>query len=224
MGRRETIQAEIRARGIQYLLHFTNKDNLPGIVEHGILSRNRLNELNLDAWGSREERLDGNDWATSVSIMHSDLKMFEAKRWLQPGVEWIFLVLDPSILWGLECHFHASNAASTAAKRVNHRSGSTTAFLKLFEDWQEYGLDLKLRSHREAHSIPDFLPTDPSAEVQVFDDIPPGCILGALVEREELAHSVQAELNRLEGHERTVWLGPLRDLLSQNCPIWDNRR
>ena len=34
----------------------------------------------------------------------------------------------------------------------------------------------------------------------------------------------QAELNRIEGPERTVWVGPFRDSLSQNCPIWDARR
>ncbi|MEA5160995.1 hypothetical protein U5903_09460 [Cereibacter johrii] len=61
---------------------------------------------------------------------------------------------------------------------------------------------------RQCRHIPPFLTTDPTADVQVLDPVPPDLIGGALIEDEALAGSVEAQLNRELPAKRPVFTGP----------------
>ncbi|WP_254026632.1 hypothetical protein [Mesorhizobium ventifaucium] len=54
MARRDSVPDRIKgvaaSQGIRFLLHFTIVDNLPNIVEHGILSREILSTADFDAY------------------------------------------------------------------------------------------------------------------------------------------------------------------------------
>ncbi|MEA5160996.1 DarT ssDNA thymidine ADP-ribosyltransferase family protein [Cereibacter johrii] len=115
MGRNDTIRAQIDQRNIPFLVHFTQIENLPGIMDHGLLSQRAIVARGLPALASHPGRLDGNDDAVSVSIASSDFGMFGAKRHGLPGSRWVLLLLHLDILWKLECRFHACNMATNAA-------------------------------------------------------------------------------------------------------------
>ena len=171
MGRRDTIIREIRQRDICYLLHFTQSTNIPGIARHGLLSRRGIGERDgIVATPSAAGRYDENDGAISVSVSTFYPKMFDRKRRDNPGADWTFLALDPEILWRLECHFFAYGASKWRSDR--HKPGTTSAFMRLFEDRVPAG-------YRHASGIPDHVPTYPGAEVQVLEDVPLEFILGA---------------------------------------------
>lgn len=223
MGRDDTIRREISDRGISSLLHFPNVLNLPGILAHGILSRRDILARGLSAYVSHAGRLDGEDSAISVSIASVDFRMLDANRATSPGATWMILALDPNILWRLECRFHPSNVASNYARWHSAHAGSTTAFLRLFENWREAGPE-GARSYREGRSIPPALPTDPGAEVQVLHPIPPQMIMATGVEDERVAALVRPQLAVLSDYERPVTVGYFRETLATGSPVLDRRK
>jgi hypothetical protein len=193
-------------------------ENLPSIVEHGLLSRKDLIELEIDAWASDGTRLDETDGAISVSISSYYFKMISGKIARSGNAKWICLLLDPNILWALECHFYAISAAS----RWAHTSynGSTSAFLRMFEDRDPFQINAG-DPWRERMRIPDNFTSLPEMEVQVLEPIPPEAIIGAWVDNEGLAHSAQAELNRLQGEERDVHVFPFQPRhIAMNMLTW----
>lgn len=202
MRRDDIIRGEIARRGIRHLIHFTQVQNLPGIVSHGILPRRELIERGIRAQGSDAGRLDREDGAISVSVGTYYPKMFEAKRFRHPGTSWVLLALDPSILWRLECRFFDSSAASRDHAYRQGSFGGARAFLRMFEDRSPY--DPSQKAYRAALGIPDSFPTRPDAEVQVLQAIAPECILAAAVDDPGIAHAVQAELDGIQGPERDV--------------------
>jgi hypothetical protein len=75
-------------------------------------------------------------------------------------------------------------------------------------------------SYRKETGIPDFFTTFPEAEIQVFGAIAPEAILHAWVDRFNLAEAVQAELNRLSGHERDVSVREFVPRFSNGYSVW----
>ncbi|MBF0256705.1 MAG: DUF4433 domain-containing protein [Gammaproteobacteria bacterium] len=149
----------VRARGIRHVLHFTPLDNLPGILGRGLIARSQLQDeavLFPDQY-----RLDGRlDWI-STSLSFPNYGLFFRKRCDLPSVQWAVLLLDPSILWRLDCLFVPGNAASSHYRHQedSHFEG-VDAFERLFEGecrWQ---------------NLDDSQPTDPQAEVLVRDHSP----------------------------------------------------
>lgn len=187
-------------------MHFTHADNIPGIVEHGLLSRARLQVLDqVSALATSGERLDQEDHAISVSISAINAEMFWAKDRACGHPPWVVLLLDPSILWTQDCCFSWRNAASKEVREHRGFLGGPYGFRKIFEDvsfkWPQ-------ESHRTEVGVPDHLPTFSGAEVQVFNFIDPQRILGAWVTDAELGGVVDGHLKRLPGHERTVFVQP----------------
>lgn len=192
MANNTKIREEATWRGIQCLLHFTQFENLPGIVTHGFLSRADLEERGLHAYGSSRDRLDRNDQVVSLSVSAAYQKMFIAKKRASRNPRWVFLLLDSSILWTHRCRFLFGNAGTREITRHRRYLGGPWGFSRMFAgDDRSPGLSRHL-------------PTNADAEVQVFDPIPPDRILGALVDVPDIAEAVQAELDRLTGAERDV--------------------
>jgi hypothetical protein len=191
-------------------MHFTQADNIPGIVEHGLLSRARLQALDeVSALATSGERLDREIHAISVSISAINAEMFWAKDRACGHPPWVVLLLDPSILWTQDCCFFWRNAASKEVREHSGFLGGPYGLRRIFED---VSFKWPPESHRTEAGVPHHLPTFSDAEVQVFNAIGPQRIMGAWVTDVELGGVVDGHLKRLRGFERTVFVRPFAHL------------
>jgi ssDNA thymidine ADP-ribosyltransferase, DarT len=190
---REKIQSIAEKREVRCLLHFTQFNNLLGIVEYGLLSRKTLVERGYMFYPSGPWRLDGCEEAVSVSISRVNEPVFEAKRHKNGRTDWVILALRSAILWTHDCRFSWRNAAKKEITGRRGYRGGPWAFSEMFAG-----------SDEDRKSLPMCYPTDIEAEVQVLEPIAPVCILGVVVYRPELVEPVRTILAPLPGEERPV--------------------
>lgn len=157
-------------RKIKELVHFTRLDNLYSILKFGLLGREDLSK----DWRIREYvfndelRLDKHPNAVCLSIGFPNYKMFYRYRKDNKGVDWVVLSLRPEILWELDCAFYNNNAASSEMQSEPlsvHKKAESLERL-----YQDYG-----KKKRPA-GLPLSFPTNPQAEVLVFEKILPSYI------------------------------------------------
>jgi len=102
-------------------------------------------------------------------------------------VNWVVLVIKKSILWSKDCAFCQTNAASSSVTSIDiEKRKGFDAFVSIFQEKEGIPSRSELK-------IKDNCPTDPQAEVLVFDDIEPRLIVGALTSSEN-----QAKLLRVQ--------------------------
>ena len=165
--RRQNIKALCEERGINELMHFTKVADLPSILEFGLIPREELlkRELRDQETFDDKDRYDHCPNANCLTISHPNYKMFFPK-WNGKECEWVIIRLNSSILWELDCAFCQTNAASASVTSIDIETRKTfEQFQKMFENFQavrriELGLDQKY-------------PTNPQAEVLVFENISP---------------------------------------------------
>lgn len=191
LRRRAEIEKIIQDRGIKKLYHFTQARNLNSIFEHGILSRNKINGLKIDAAVNDRERWDGHTDAISVSISGANYRMLYAlgkgkqnRGETCPGDAYVLLELDPSLLYELDCAFYPTNAASN---RVRHASKTEFQSAQALENMFADGVPCPAGTHSRAKWNLDPCETsDPQAEVLVFETIPAHYINCVLFETEDM--------------------------------------
>lgn len=154
-------------RNITHLVHFTRASNLQSILQEGLLSREYL-EIQPGSHNSLfndDNRIDGCKNAICTSISFPNQKMFYI---LQNTIkeDWAVLLLDTSILWEMDCAFCQENAASNNERfrKIEDRK-TLDALLSLFSENHRYT--------RAQMRTPSEYPTNPQAEVLVFNPIPP---------------------------------------------------
>ena len=191
LRRREEIEKIIQDRGIKKLYHFTQAKNLNSIFERGIMSRNTIYNLRIDAAVNDNERWDRHTDAISVSISGPNYQMLYAlKKGKQnrgetcPGDTFVLLELDPSLLHELDCAFYPTNAASN---RVRHASKTEFQGAQALENMFADGVPCPAGTYSRAKWNLDSCETsDPQAEVLVFETIPARYIKCVLFETEEM--------------------------------------
>ena len=191
LRRRAEIEKIIQDRGIKKLYHFTQARNLDSIFEHGILSRNKINGLKIDAAVNDRERWDGHTDAISVSISGANYRMLYAlgkgkqnRGETCPGDAYVLLELDPSLLYELDCAFYPTNAASN---RVRHASKTEFQSAQALENMFADGVPCPAGTYSRAKWNLDPCETsDPQAEVLVFETIPAHYINCVLFETEDM--------------------------------------
>ena len=174
------IERIVSERNIRWLVHFTRIENLESILTNGLIPRNNFAELDSEPLTNDKIRLDGFLDATSLSIESPNYRMFwkcrcDAREQHSITHEnWVVLGIKPNILWEKDCAFCATNAANNAVVQIaiEERKGAS-AFGKLFSEVDE-------KPSREEMRINDRCPTDPQAEILVFDRIEPEFIFGAV--------------------------------------------
>jgi len=157
---REEISKLAIDRGIKSLIHFTPINNLASIIGDGLYSRSSLKGKEFIY--TDEQRHDGWwDWI-SLSVSFPNYKMFYLKRNQLTAAEgWVVILLEPKILWELECRYLLTNAASREKRLLNDEHWSSVdAFNGLFG------------SETDREGLPDRFATDPQAEVMVQGHIP----------------------------------------------------
>lgn len=174
---RQAIQAHSNARSIPYLLHFTRVSNLPAILQFGLYPIGRVHEVGLAPQINDQLRLDGHRNSNSVSIGFPNSQMLYKYRMAEPLVDWVILVLHPSILWAKDCAFCKHNAADGRIScRPLQELMTPESLLGMFDE-----IEGGLSRAEQRLKISD--PTDVQAEVLVFDVIEPQYILGVIYEK-----------------------------------------
>lgn len=170
--RREDIRAQVDARKIPYLVHFTPIANVESILDNGLRSRNAL--VGHEHVFTDEYRSDGwLDWI-SLSVSFPNYKMFYAKKNSLNNIDgWAVLLIKREALWELDCKFILTNAASFGIRMFrDDKWSSVEAFDNMFNHVE----------HR--NGIPDYFTTDPQAEVMVRNEVPRHYIGMIAVERQ----------------------------------------
>lgn len=160
----------MRERRIDTLYHFTQARNLKNIFRHGILPRNTLDRQEITSYYNDDYRYDDCEDAVCTSIEFPNYRMFYKLRQENPQIDWAVLALDANIMCDSECAFCWTNAgdATMYNEPIENRMG-VVAFLELFGNRTGY-------PQRETLQIPACYPTNPQAEVLVFNVIPIGYI------------------------------------------------
>lgn len=174
---RKSIRRIAKHLGIPFLVHFTRIENVPSIMKYGLYPRSRLSELPYKVITNDEMRLDGYPEAVSLSIAFPNHKMFYKYRNVRNG-DWAVLLIDSSVLWEYECAFCKHNAADSKVRYLPlEYLKSPRSFASMFKD----NID-EFSRHEQALMLYD--PTDPQAEVLVFDIIQASKIKKIIVEND----------------------------------------
>jgi hypothetical protein len=187
------LRDEARRRGVQSLLHFTPFQNASSILEHGLLSRQDLEDDFADGCGTDDRRLDGYPECICLSIEDINHSMFRAKR--RDYRHWVVLAVDASVIWENDCRFCWRSAASGEIIRTTSFIGGPWAFRRMFEAYET--ARSRPNTEREKYQIPDNLPTDPGAEVQVYGRINREKITAFGVASSHLRTRLEAEIQKV---------------------------
>lgn len=194
----------VESRGIEYVVHFTRLANLNSILAHGLVPRSILEANNLPFTFNDELRIDGYENASCCSIGYPNYKMFYRARCENPGVEWVVLGINKKILWEKNVAFCVNNAASAEILRTPLTSlQGINAFSNLFNDYGD--------KRRVTLNLPDNYPTNPQAEVLVFDTIEPENFIGVIFESEIRKAQYAQQYSNLELLGNKALFGPRPD-------------
>lgn len=168
-----------REREIPYLLHFTRPENLESILEIGLQPRANI-DLGVVPHASVNDasRHDGRRDRNRLSISFPNYKMFFPLRSSNPGIEWPVLVIDPKVLWTMDCLFCCNNAASNnISSKPDHELSTADTFKNIFIEPQGSNL-------RTNEGLKPCDPTDVQSEVLVKGVISPDLIYAVVFQSE----------------------------------------
>jgi hypothetical protein len=170
------LKAAIEEFGIKYLIHFTQAKNLENIFRHGLLSVDELVKKEISYEYNDAHRFDNCKDAICLSIQFPNYRMFYKYRDQNRDIDWVVLGLKKSVLWKKPCAFCTENAASSniSATKVQERMGVNT-LRQLYDEYPN-------KPSRKSLGIANAFPTNPQAEVLVFDKIEVDYIRGVAFE------------------------------------------
>lgn len=168
------MENKVKSRNIEYVWHFTKIENVDSILTKGLIPRASLEAQNAPVAYNDQYRFDGHKNANCLSIGHPNYKMFYSLRCQNANQSWVVVAFKPEILWLKDCAFCHENAASNnvTAIPINLRKG-VAAFERMFAP-------VEGKPDRATIKLPDDCPTNPQAEILVFDTIEPQYIIGVI--------------------------------------------
>lgn len=181
------MRAAVTNRNIQTLYHFTKFENIDSIMKNGIVPRNILDKQGDEYKFNDCIRLDAQEGSSSFSVEHPNYKLFyrlrkesEAKK-----QEWVVIGVQRNVLWDKDCAFCHDNAANASVTAIPIEQRKTLmAFENMFKPFtgKPSRADLKLS---------DAFPTNPQAEVLVFNTVEPKYILSLICENDKLKNELE---------------------------------
>jgi hypothetical protein len=176
----ETIEDYANHLQVPFLVHFTQAQNLPSILEHGIIPVAYRDNFVLQPTVNDPERHDGYPNATCTSIAFPNYRMFYHLRMAIANSEWAVLSLDRSILWAKCCAFCRHNAADA---RISAQPLEDLMTLAAFQGMYD---PIVGDVSRLEQRLRPFDPTDVQAEVLVFGVIEPELIRGMAFDSQQV--------------------------------------
>ncbi len=174
------IRTEAEKIGIPHLIHFTRCENLESILRHGLLSVASCKAKRLTPFRNDTKRFDGQLNGVSLSVAFPNYKMFYKYRMLNESSDWVVLILSKNILWEKECGFYRCNAAASCMlQEPRARMTTLDAFQEMFRT---------IGGPRDP-CLRQYDPTDPQAEVMVYEPIEPYLIEAVAFETAEIAEN-----------------------------------
>ena len=184
------IQGIIGKRNIECLYHFTKVQNLEAIANQGIIPRAQLKDG--DFAYTDINRADGFLNANCISVSFPQYRMFFIKRVKQPEQNWVVFEISPELLNDKESAYFERNAASRKVQsEIIENRKTATAFEKMFDEIEEL-------PSRQERNLPDNYPTDPQAEILVFDKIENQYIVAAHFANEQVMKKYKNKLSGIE--------------------------
>lgn len=157
---REQRSIILRHKNITSLVHFTKIENLPTILQRGILSDNILDRLGIPYSKSDEYRWDNKLDFVCNSISFPNYKMFYAKRMEDNEQKWAVLTINSDIL---------VHKLSTEFYKTNRANSIYNCSCKVYNT-NECLNDMFYQENRD-DNLPSNYTTDPQAEVLIKNSI-----------------------------------------------------
>lgn len=161
---RELIEREVSRRNIKEILHFTPRENLRSIATHGLLSRDEMKRRGVPFHCTDNRRMDQRLDYISLSIGMLNRRMLVAKGMHERARSYVVCVIDPTVLWGLDCLFFPENAAHHRNREIDEAHFSSYAAFTDMLDWRLTGLF--------GNVAPCSVPFDAQAEVMIRGSVP----------------------------------------------------
>lgn len=198
--RRKDIEVLADELGIPHLVHFTRCENLSGILKHGLASIAVCKGEGISVVRNDMDRFDGKLDGISLSIAFPNYLMFYKYRKIFKDADWAVLLFSPRVMWEKDCAFYRYNAADARVSReAREKMQSLEALRDMFSSDAGGGREDALRR---------FDPTDPQAEILVFETIQSSYIEAVAFETREVRSKYLPVLGGLE----SFYAGPGKGL------------
>ena len=183
-------------RGVTRFVHFTEVDNLESIMMRGLMPLSLMNGVSKEESALKLSRYEGTD-AICLSVEFPNYRTFYHRRCVESDKKWCVLLLDArKVIERYEPQFYWTNAASKSFLEPHFNAGnrndpgSAQAFDGMF--YQTETPNRFLAVTPRTRFIPDKYPTNPQAEIQIYDKITPDCISLVVFEDQESVARYQA--------------------------------
>ncbi len=207
---RSGVEAAARELRIPHLVHFTRSENLPSILRHGLKSVVACEREELVPMRNDQHRFDAQQDGTSLSVTFPNYRMFYKYRKLAPGTDWAVLLISPRVIWEKDCAFYRHNAADARMIRQHRGQKKSAQALRDMFAADDGDRDAGLRSYD---------PTDPQAEILVYESIEPSLIEAIAFETAD-AHTRHMQLL---GRHESFFAGTSKGLFGPRQQILTNR-
>ena len=164
-----------KERGVEYFVHFTPEENIPSILQHGIIPREDLSAHRIDARCPDQSRSDNHLDYSSFSVSFPNYRVMYSKR---HDMKFVVLCIDPRIILDFpisNISYLPTNAANQSLpKEIEEYIGFSVAE-GIFSE-TAYNHKTGASCQRSELNIPVEFSTDPQAEVFIRATVEPSYI------------------------------------------------
>ena len=161
-----------KKRGVEYFVHFTPEENIPSILQHGIIPREDLSSHRIDAVCPDRSRSDNHLDYSSFSVSFPNYRVMYSKR---HDMKFVILCIDPRIILDFpisEISYLPTNAANQSLPKEIEEYTGFSSVEGIFSE-TAYNYKTETQCQRSELNIPPEYTTDPQAEVFVHATVEP---------------------------------------------------
>ena len=171
-------------------------------MKNGIVTRDALSTLRNNFYINDSLRLDGHEDSISVSISFPNHKMFYKYRMETDAKGWVVISIKPELLWKSKSAFCKYNAADI---RISKRNVEDLCNLESLEEmFLDHPSGIRMENRLKKSD-----PTDPQAEILIFDNIPIEYIVSIGFEDEDLLKMAENKFE--QGAASNISFGMAKD-------------
>lgn len=164
-----------KVRGVECFVHFTPEENIPSILQHGIIPREDLSAHRIDARCPDQSRSDNHLDYSSFSVSFPNYRVMYSKR---HDMKFVVLCIDPRIILDFpisNISYLPTNAANQSLPKEIEEYIGFSAAEGIFSE-TAYNHKTGASCQRSELNIPVEFSTDPQAEVFIRATVEPSYI------------------------------------------------